>query len=235
MITKAATTGLNASDKQGTQSPFLGAVPAHWTVSRFGLEMAINGGQVDPRDEPWASSVLVAPNHIESGTGRLLGRQTAKEQGADSGKYVARARQLLYSKIRPALNKVTIATEDCLCSADMYAISSLSDDDPRYQMYYMLSRPFYAFASVTSGRVKMPKINREELSAAPWLRPPLDEQRTIADYLDEQTTRIDALVAQAERFVALAKERRAALIVATVTGQIDVRDEQGSAAEGAAA
>lgn len=53
--------------------------------------------------------------------------------------------------------------------------------------------------------------------------PPLDEQRRIVDHLDEQTGKIDTLIAKAERFIELAKERRAALITAAVTGQIDVR------------
>ena len=54
--------------------------------------------------------------------------------------------------------------------------------------------------------------------------PPLDEQRRIVGYLDEQTAKIDALIAETERFIELARERRAALITAAVTGQIDVRE-----------
>ena len=52
--------------------------------------------------------------------------------------------------------------------------------------------------------------------------PPLDEQRRIVAYLDEETAKIDALIAKAQRFIELAKERRAALITAAVTGQLDV-------------
>jgi type I restriction enzyme S subunit len=53
--------------------------------------------------------------------------------------------------------------------------------------------------------------------------PPLSEQRTIVAHIDEQTTRIDALVSKAKEHIALAKERRSALITAAVTGQFDVR------------
>ncbi len=54
--------------------------------------------------------------------------------------------------------------------------------------------------------------------------PPLDEQRVIVAHLDEQTAKIDRLIAETERFIELARERRAALITAAVTGQIDVRE-----------
>lgn len=52
--------------------------------------------------------------------------------------------------------------------------------------------------------------------------PPLDEQREIAGYLDRETVKIDTLITKVERHIELAKERRAALITAAVTGQIDV-------------
>lgn len=52
----------------------------------------------------------------------------------------------------------------------------------------------------------------------------VDEQRRIAAYLAEQTSKIDSLIAESERFIELSRERRAALITAVVTGQIDVRE-----------
>nr|WP_282445512.1 restriction endonuclease subunit S [Micrococcus luteus] len=55
--------------------------------------------------------------------------------------------------------------------------------------------------------------------------PPLEEQREIADHLDRETATIDALIAKAERFIELARERRAALITAAVTGQIEIPTE----------
>jgi type I restriction enzyme S subunit len=68
---------------------------------------------------------------------------------------------------------------------------------------------------------------RDKLTQAALMRieiplPPLDEQRRIVVYLDEQTAKIDTLIAKAELFIELAKERRAALITAAVTGQLDV-------------
>jgi type I restriction enzyme S subunit len=52
--------------------------------------------------------------------------------------------------------------------------------------------------------------------------PPLHEQRAIVARLDAETAKIDALIAKAEQFIALSKERRAALITAAVTGQLDI-------------
>jgi type I restriction enzyme S subunit len=186
--------------------------------------MVIIGGQVDPRDDEWADVTLIAPNHIESDTGKLRSLETARDQGADSGKYRVHIGQILYSKIRPRLNKVAIAPSDCLCSADMYAMTSLRGESHEYFLYFMLSEPFLSYTSMISDRVKMPKVNREELSAAPWLRPPLAEQLEIVEYIRRQTATIDALISNAEEFITLTKERRSALITAAVTGQINVEE-----------
>lgn len=64
----------------------------------------------------------------------------------------------------------------------------------------------------------------EDLKSFRLPMPSLVEQRRIAASLDEQTCKIDTLIGKVERFIELAKERRAALITAAVTGQIDVRN-----------
>lgn len=66
------------------------------------------------------------------------------------------------------------------------------------------------------------RIKQNDLDNLPLPIPPMDEQRAIVKHIDEQTSRIDTLIAKAEEHIALAKERRSALITAAVTGQIDV-------------
>ena len=53
--------------------------------------------------------------------------------------------------------------------------------------------------------------------------PPLSIQQSILNESTLERSRIDALVAKAQEHIALAKERRSALITAAVTGQFDVR------------
>lgn len=69
----------------------------------------------------------------------------------------------------------------------------------------------------------LPSLSREVLGSIRIPRPPVDIQESIADELDDQTSRIDALIAESDDLIALSQERRAALITAAVTGQIDVR------------
>ena len=52
--------------------------------------------------------------------------------------------------------------------------------------------------------------------------PPRDEQRAIVEYIARETAKIVNVRSATERTIALLTERRAALISAAVTGQIDV-------------
>lgn len=83
------------------------------------------------------------------------------------------------------------------------------------------NRDALALASVGS---TMENLNSDIIGALCFPIPPLDEQRALTADLEQATAKIDALIADTERFVELARERRAALITAAVTGQIDVQE-----------
>jgi len=200
---------------------WLGEVPAHWEVTRFQRCVEVAEGQVDPEDPRYSAMPLIAPNHVESGTGRLLGVESANEQGAESGKYLCRAGDVVYSKIRPALRKVCIALEDCLCSADMYPLRAHSGMSNAFLLWWMLSEQFSSLAVLDSQRVAMPKINRESLKEVMLVAPPLAEQAYIAEFLDRETAKIDVLVFEQQRLVEVLKEKRQAVISHAVTKGLD--------------
>jgi len=55
-----------------------------------------------------------------------------------------------------------------------------------------------------------------------WPVPPLDEQQQIVEHISTETAKIDRLRTATENSIALLKERRAALIAAAVTGQLEI-------------
>jgi type I restriction enzyme S subunit len=68
----------------------------------------------------------------------------------------------------------------------------------------------------------MQNISRADILNLPMDLPGVAERRRIVAHIHTQTAKIDTLIAETERFIELAKERRAALITAAVTGQLDV-------------
>lgn len=96
--------------------------------------------------------------------------------------------------------------------------------DPEY-LWVLFSGAMQPFFDSFQNGSTIRTIGMGDLKAFRIPLPPITEQRRIVACLDEQTAKIDALIAETARFIELSKERRAALITAAVTGQIDLRDE----------
>jgi type I restriction enzyme S subunit len=221
LITRAVTKGLNpAVPMKDSDIDWLGNIPAHWDVIPFKRRCTIQSGQVDPTDPNFASMPLVAPDHIEARTGRLLEVRSAEEQGAISGKYFCPEGAVLYSKIRPALRKVALFPGQCLCSADMYAIDPGADIDRHFLYFFLLTDAFSSYAELESLRVAMPKVNREALGTFPIPVPPMEEQCSIAEYCLAEDLKHLACIDQVTRSIQELEEYRAALITDAVTGKL---------------
>lgn len=170
-----------------------------WSVRSMMELVELPAGQVDPRREPYNSWTLVAPDHMESGTGRLLQRETAKSQNAISGKYLFSPGDVLYSKIRPYLRKAVLANFEGLCSADVYPLRPRQDVHPSFLLALILSESFSAFAESVSMRSGFPKINRAELAEYRSVIPPFSEQARIAEVLDTLDKAIRGTQTQIEK------------------------------------
>ena len=124
--------------------------------------------------------IHVGGDNIESHSGKLLKLKTASEQGLISGKYRFDQRDVLYSKIRPALNKVVAPTFEGICSADIYPLRPINGKLCReYLVHLLRSDDFLEYTATCSSRTNIPKINRDALFAYEAVLPPLEEQRCI--------------------------------------------------------
>ena len=149
-----------------------GVIPDDWQLRPMLSAVRVATGQVDPRLEPYRSMTLVAPDHIQSGSGRLLKKETAADQRAISGKYLFSEGDIVYSKIRPYLRKAILADFEGLCSADMYPLKPASDVSAGFMFAAILGPDFSKYAESVSVRSGMPKINRAELAEYTIALPP---------------------------------------------------------------
>ena len=170
--------------------------PSHEEMIPFRWVCRIAEGQVDPTAPEWSAKPLIAPNHIESRTGRLIAIETAVEQGAISGKYAFPSGTVLYSKIRPNLAKACISTVEGMCSADMYPVLPDRRLQPQFLLMQLLSEKFTAWATLESMRVAMPKINRETLSSYRLWVPEISVQEKAAHKFFAAQGRNEALSAK---------------------------------------
>ncbi|MEP7198000.1 MAG: restriction endonuclease subunit S [Saprospiraceae bacterium] len=156
-------------------------IPKNWVWCCFAEIVVIESNLVSPFNFP--NSPHIAPDNIEKNTGRLLKYITVLEDNVQSANHYFYSGQLIYSKVRPKLNKVVKVDFEGLCSADMYPLRPLVNTD--YIQQCMLSTYFLNEVDRFDNRVKMPKINQNQLSQIPIPLPPLAEQNRIVYKLNE--------------------------------------------------
>ena len=174
---------------------------AEWEEYSLGQLIEIASGQVDPKQPPYCDSPQIGSENIESHSGKLVNVKSAGEKGVISGNYAFDENDILYSKIRPALNKVAAPSFKGICSADIYPIRPAAGNLLRgYLFYLLLAQDFLDHAIRNSERGKIPKINRNALDCYKALIPLPAEQQRIASCLST----LDALItAETQKLEAL--------------------------------
>ena len=123
---------------------------------------------------------------IEKETGRLIGYRTIAEDVVISGKYLFTPEHIIYSKIRPNLNKVAMPNFDGLCSADAYPILVKTGVCNReYFGYTLRSKYFLDYILAFSSRTNLPKVNKKQVEGFTLPLPPYEIQNQFADFVQQ--------------------------------------------------
>lgn len=157
---------------------------------------------VDPKLPEFRSELHVGPEHIASGSGAIAWRsvRTIEEDNVISGKNRFSEGDIIYSKIRPYLNKVALADRTGLCSADMYVIQPNDGQaNAQFLRTLMMGRDFLAYAETCSNRANIPKLNRKQVEGYSFHCPSLEQQSKFAQRLDQITCHEKCVIASADK------------------------------------
>lgn len=84
---------------------------------------------------------------IEKNTGKVLRKIRKNERDFTSTKHSFYKGQVLYSKLRPYLNKVIIADEDGFCTSEILPLEFANVVLPQYALYYLMSPTFLRYTT----------------------------------------------------------------------------------------
>ena len=114
----------------------------------------------------------------------MVGYRTIEEDGVISGKYLFTPAHIIYSKIRPNLNKVAMPNFEGLCSADAYPILVKEGICNReYFGYTLRSKYFLDYILAFSNRTNLPKVNKNQVESFSLPLPPIELQNKFADFV----------------------------------------------------
>ncbi len=135
-----------------------------------------------PDQDVW----LLNLDQIEPESGDVLSRRKAKASKVPASTVAFDNTHVLYSKLRPNLNKVVLPNSAGYCTSELLPLKPDSRRlDRRYLAHYLRSRIFVVWAVSRTDGAKMPRVKMDALREHRIPLPELVYQRRIAAILDK--------------------------------------------------
>jgi type I restriction enzyme S subunit len=132
---------------------------------------------------------LLNLDQIEKDTGYLGEREWIDPASASTSTHHFTTDHVLYSKLRPNLNKVVCPEDSGICTTELIRLKP----DPkrlnrRFLTYFLRSEYFMGFARQVVAGAKMPRMVMDRFWEFEIPLPPLSEQHLIVEILDQADT-----------------------------------------------
>lgn len=133
-------------------------------------------------DEVWNLNL----DQIEPHSGRVLAKRMVRTSDLGPSTFPFDRGTVLYSKLRPYLNKVVVADDAGVATTELVPLRcDAARLDAQYLAHYLRGPEFLRFATNVVAGAKMPRMVMSEFWKFPIPLPPLPEQRRIAAILDQ--------------------------------------------------
>jgi type I restriction enzyme S subunit len=219
LITRAVTRGLDPKMKRRDSGvPWLGEIPSHWETERARWLFLERDARSEAGDEE-----LLTVSHLTGVTPRAEKNVNMFQAETNEGYKLCEPGDLVINTLWAWMGAMGIAPVRGIASPAY----NVYEPGPRLTPAYidaLVRLPVFAqevtrySKGVWSSRLRLYPEGFFEVHLPV---PPLAEQHAIVEHIASETAKLDAVRAATERTVALLTERRAALIAAAVTGQLD--------------
>jgi restriction endonuclease S subunit len=125
-------------------------------------------------------------DQIESGGGEINGFVQAGKSEIGNSTYYFEPPVVLYSKLRPYLNKVVMPEIDGYATTELVPLYCNEElISPVFLLNYLKSKSFVAFANTNSGGAKMPRVMMDKFWTHEIKVPPKLEQKKFEQVYDQ--------------------------------------------------
>lgn len=193
----------------------MSALPKGWAETTLGEIVSLRGDKADPGTMP--DVPFIGLEDIEPHTSTILHVGKA----ADVKSAVARfeAGDVLYSRLRPYLNKVTVPDFDGVASAEILALCPNSATTSEFVRRRIMTGEFLDFAALLD-KGDRPRVNYKEIATFPVALPPFPEQGRIVAKVDGLTARTARARKELDRIPTLIARYKQRLLALAFSGEL---------------
>lgn len=199
---------LSAQQIIKSYSPVL-PIDAEWASVKLGDLFEVVTDLIDPQSNNGCVNYVGLEN-IESNSGKIVGQIECEYQSIKSAKRVFAKGDILFGKLRPALNKVTYAQFEGICSTDIIVLRAKSEDTIS-EFYSILLRNSDFNKMVLNGCSggQLPRVDVKYLLDLPIQQVSKEEQNRLLEQVKNEQQMIEPSTQIVAKFSQKLKSRTA--------------------------
>ena len=232
LINQCVTQGLDSSTPlKDSGVEWLGKIPTHWEVRKLKhlgkFQNGINiGAEAFGSGSPFVSYGDVYKNSSLPKTIRGL----VESSEIDQKLYSVKKGDIFFTRTSETIEEIGMSSV-CFQTIPNATFAGFlirfrpsgNELDKGFSKFYFRSNLHRIFFIRENGLVTRASLSQELLKDLPVLLPPLEEQKTIAEYLDTQIEKIDLAVCKIKSQINLIKEYKTTLISGAVCGRVGIK------------
>lgn len=192
-----------------------------WDINIFGDVVTNKSSKYTPKKTE--ALIDIELDSIESNTGRLIKNYTSND--FSSQKNVFKQHQVLYSKLRPYLNKYYFPNFDGVCTSEIWILdskysSTLSNE---FLYYFIQTNKFKEVTNKSSGS-KMPRADWNLVENMRFNITSLKEQQKIGQFF----SKLDQQIELEEKKLAKLEEQKKGYMQKIFSKELRFKDENGN-------
>ncbi|MGX0615691.1 type I restriction enzyme, S subunit [Staphylococcus hominis] len=192
-----------------------------WSYDLLGDVVTNKSKKFDPKKEEATKDIEL--DSIEQNTGRLLDTYISNDFTSQKNKF--KKDNVLYSKLRPYLNKYYYATIDGVCSSEIWVLNTLNKDVlvNKFLYYFIQTNRFSSVTNKSAGS-KMPRADWELVKNIRLYKGSIKEQEKIGYFF----SKLDQQIELEEKKLELLEQQKRGYMQKLFSQELRFKDKNGN-------
>lgn len=194
---------------------------SEWSYDLLSDVVTNKSKKFDPKKEEATKDIEL--DSIEQNTGRLLDTYISKDFTSQKNKF--KKGNVLYSKLRPYLNKYYYATIDGVCSSEIWVLNTLNKDVlvNKFLYYFIQTNRFSSVTNKSAGS-KMPRADWELVKNIRLYKGSIKEQEKIGYFF----SKLDRQIELEEEKLELLEQQKRGYMQKIFSQELRFKDDNGN-------